>query len=128
MIPVYQTIFAIPGGNCLQASLASILELPLDSVPHFANIDSDDWWQQLQTWCKQYGIYPVYIPAENQASDAFQGYHLVAVKTPCGSDHMTVGKNGKIIHDPAGRLHEDYKIIGYVVFISLMMLEKIAGI
>lgn len=47
MIPVLQTIFADPergdghnaegiAGNCYQAALASVLELPLEQVPHFA--------------------------------------------------------------------------------------------
>lgn len=46
MNPVYQTIFTGPGqpgfgpgnvGDCLRACLASILEVPLDRVPHFAD-------------------------------------------------------------------------------------------
>lgn len=48
MIGVHQTQFAgtmeaqIPG-NCIQAAVASVLELPLDAVPHFLLLG--DYWQ-----------------------------------------------------------------------------------
>ena len=35
MKKVYQTIISIENGNCMQAALASLLELPLNKVPHF---------------------------------------------------------------------------------------------
>ena len=35
MIKVYQTIVGKKRGNCMQATVASLLELPLDDVPHF---------------------------------------------------------------------------------------------
>lgn len=41
MTPVYQTIFDDKRGNCMQACTASILDLPLESVPNF--IDYRDW-------------------------------------------------------------------------------------
>lgn len=49
MIPVYQTIIgrADDGsapGNCMQAVIASLLELPLDDVPHFL-LYGDKWWE-----------------------------------------------------------------------------------
>ena len=35
MIPVDQTIVSEKDGDCTRASLASILELPIDAVPNF---------------------------------------------------------------------------------------------
>lgn len=35
MIPIYQTVIDTEIGNCFQAAVASLLELPLDEVPHF---------------------------------------------------------------------------------------------
>ncbi len=45
MIPIQQTIFEGIGfiGNCHQAAVASLLELELEQVPHFA--EQSDWWE-----------------------------------------------------------------------------------
>ena len=66
MIPVLQTILADPTrndghdaegrpGNCYQAAIASVLELPLDEVPHFATFDRD-WFKQSAPWFRQRGM------------------------------------------------------------------------
>ena len=66
MIPVLQTILADPTrndghdaegrpGNCYQAAIASVLELPLDDVPHFATFDRD-WFKQSAPWFRQRGM------------------------------------------------------------------------
>jgi hypothetical protein len=53
MIAHTQTIFgngdagATPG-NCMQAALASLLDLPLDQVPHFALFH--DWYKAMKLW------------------------------------------------------------------------------
>lgn len=38
MIPINQTIFEYGNGNCLQAVVASILEVPLENIPHFIEL------------------------------------------------------------------------------------------
>ena len=66
MIPVHQTILADPArndghdangqpGNCYQAAIASVLELPLDEVPHFATF-ARDWFEQSAPWFRQRGM------------------------------------------------------------------------
>lgn len=121
MKPVNQTIFTVPGGNCLQASLASVLELPLDEVPHFANIETDDWWFQCQDWCAQFGVYPVYLPVEGVGEPyQLQGYHLIHVLSPKGTPHSVVGRRGKVVHDPMGVVLPEYNIEGYTIFVSTM--------
>ena len=57
MKPVDQTLFGEGRGNCLPACIASVLELPLEAVPHF--VLEDDWVGALQTFlegliCGQY--------------------------------------------------------------------------
>lgn len=54
---VTQTILAgTPGrqGNCLQAAVATILELPLDDVPHFAELDKS-WSEALAEFAHLHG-------------------------------------------------------------------------
>ena len=121
MNPIYQTIFTVPGGNCLQACLASILNLPLESVPHFANIENDDWWIQCQDWCRQFGIYPIYIPADGVKDPYFlKGYHLITGETSAGHSHVVVGCDGKVVHNPIPEGTGLAKITGYILFVSTM--------
>lgn len=122
MIPVNQTIFTVPDGNCLQAALASVFERPLEEVPHFANIENDDWWYQCQVWTSEhFGVYPIYVDASaNPDISYIRGYHLISVETPSGSPHMTVGYNSAIVHDPLGKPIEDYTVTGYVLFVSML--------
>lgn len=44
MIPVFQTKFGPRNGNCMQAVVASLLELPLSEVPEFRGTESQDAW------------------------------------------------------------------------------------
>ena len=66
MIPVLQTILADPergdghnaegiAGNCYQAALASVLELPLEQVPHFAQ-DGERWQETSSAWLSAQGV------------------------------------------------------------------------
>jgi hypothetical protein len=62
MHPVTQTIMAgnddgIPG-NCLQAAVASLLDLELEAVPHFAL--HDDWLERLVAFAADRGYRVVY--------------------------------------------------------------------
>lgn len=41
-------------GNCLQAAIATLLELPLDAVPHFAE-SSGDWVAEMVQFARQRG-------------------------------------------------------------------------
>jgi hypothetical protein len=60
MIPVVQSIVGDgrdgrPVGDCMRACFASIFELPLSSVPHFA--ESPSWWTAMQYWLKPFGLW-----------------------------------------------------------------------
>lgn len=47
-------------GNCLQAAVASLLDLALDEVPHF--IEHDEWEEQLRDFCLAHGYRPLLRP------------------------------------------------------------------
>jgi hypothetical protein len=111
MSPVDQTIFLPPQfdpnstvrGNCVQASIASVLELPLSAVPHCAHMTHSIF----KTFLKQHGLGWIKTPVD----DVHEGYHLIAgigPRTQFGVDgvtafpvnHCVVGFNGEIVHDP----------------------------
>lgn len=60
MKPVDQTQFAGEGvgGNCVQASVASILGLPLIDVPHFLEIADrpEEWELAFMDWLEDRGV------------------------------------------------------------------------
>lgn len=120
MIPVYQTNFSVPGGNCLQACLASLFELPLEEVPDFANLGSDDWWTQCQDWCyKKFGVYPIHTHlAGSRDATMLHGYYLITLDEGI---HAVVARGGEVVHDPFPLSREDNRGLipcGYILFVS----------
>ncbi len=98
MKPVFQTIFDAVKGNCLQASLASALEVSLDEVPNFMERDDDDWYGALNGWLrKNYGVQVVCVPAGDWVPP---GIHLTGGMGARGLEHVVVGRDGAMIHDP----------------------------
>lgn len=114
MKPVDQTRFYDPAapveqqrGNCLQAVIASLLELPLDQVPHFVqdHVESDgeeDWWDSLVAFVRTQGWNP---HAAHPVTD-YPGQHLfVSGPSPRGKGddglwHVVIYRNGRMVHDP----------------------------
>lgn len=68
MIPVIQTIFPTDKepmrGNCYQACLASIFEMPLDQVPHF--MEYKNWTEHLDEWLYKMGLLHVEVKVDTE--------------------------------------------------------------
>jgi hypothetical protein len=119
MKPVYQTIFKPPLGNCLQACLASLFELPLANVPNF--MEAKDWWDEYCNWMvENHALQPLALDATT-GDWLPRGWHMIQGKSPRGDyDHIVVGHDGRIVHDPFpnGDPLEDIKY--YDVFVSIL--------
>lgn len=95
MIPVDQTYFVGDEsgvqGNCLQAAFASVLEKPLDSVPHF--VEFDDW----------IGALFLYLDGKNLDLRVYHtdpGVESIATgMSPRGVRHSIIWNQG-MVHDP----------------------------
>lgn len=104
MRPVYQTRFGGPEapkeqqGNCLQAALASIFEIPLEEAPDICEADDHNWANMLGAWLKERRLQLVFYPANSSPPP---GFHLIGGPGPRGMDHVVVGKAGQMVHDPA---------------------------
>ena len=99
MKPIYQTIFGGEEGNCTQAAIASILEIPLEDVPHFILYDKDEWWRKYEEWAAKFGLQPVGI--RDLGDWIPRGWHLIIGGSPRGDfEHCVVGYAGRPVHDP----------------------------
>lgn len=106
--PVHQTIFATgdpdsPVGNCLQAAIASLLDLPIDDVPHFVGDDAATdgdlhWWTQWRRWCTARGL-TVRDAAEPGPGELYLGGGP-SPRDPQRRSHVAIYRDGELIHDP----------------------------
>jgi hypothetical protein len=98
VIPVDQTRFGDPDGNCLAACVASLLELPLADV----DVRGDgEWWQGLARWLEPRGLWPLAFSYPTpEALEQVKGYAIVSGMTERGLLHATVWRAGKLVHDP----------------------------
>ncbi len=108
MTPVKQTIYG-DRGNCSQAALASLLDLPLDGVPNFfeAGPNDTDWWNALYTFLAGRNLTMWHIDYPNHAHALLDlkhrpGYLLVWGESPRDPQrqHYVVWHGGRMIHDP----------------------------
>jgi len=109
MIPVEQTVLMPPGGNCFQACMASILELPLDAVPDF--MPFDDWTVRWNTWLRPMNLAIMHctLPQDPEEVQTFRqmcmpGYTIPSADSPRGDwMHAVVAFDGEVVWDPHPR-------------------------
>ena len=131
MKPVNQTVRG-KLGNCFAACVASILELPIESLPdHFVDEEgnADDHWVDLWVdFLRPYGLGIIY--ADAMFSRQPQGYAIaeMAVKDHPWN-HAVVCLNGEVVHDPLGIGYEFERVVRWYVFTALdASLQGKAGV
>lgn len=95
MTPVDQTLTG-DDGNCLAASVASLLALPLDKVP---DLRGERWWPTLQNWLGKHGR-----AVQLSRAPTSPIFVLGLGDGPRGRPHAVVWQGGpdggKLAHDP----------------------------
>lgn len=136
MKPLYQTRFGRPMGNCMAASLASILEWPLSRLDPLPVIHQDecptDWADQLNAHLiEHHGFYLVSLTFDPAQEWRPPGYHLLSGPSPRGDfDHTIVGFKGKIVHDPnpvGGGFREGQQSVDLIVFNTPLLTAVVEG-
>lgn len=120
MKPVYQDKYPVEGklgnGNCLSACVASILEVPLDEVPHFTAEGNKDWLTELNFYLKRFDTYALLLPYLT-TKFLLQGHYIVIgnaiyyngkTKAYNKSLHAEIGCEGEIVFDPFNAKYPGY--------------------
>lgn len=112
MKKVYQTIVDSEIGNCMQAVVASLFEIELDSIPNF--VEHENWGELFDQVYTDNG-YPdyIYFDTRNLSLKLIKNilehdkgingffYATVASQTLKGITHaVVIDKNCNIVHDP----------------------------
>ncbi len=112
MRPVKQTILHDPAngqyGDCFRACIASLLELPINEVPHVCDGKPEGdttWYAELSAWLAPRGL--VYLEfgtgdgwAASFAAAGGETFHVISGRSPRGHLHAIVGRNGEPFFDP----------------------------
>lgn len=110
MIPVTQTRLHIEGndgiviqkGNCFQAAVASIIDLPLDGVPNFIEYSNDEWFEKFIEFLGSRGFeYNWHYAGDGQE---IKGYSIGSGISPRARKdkkitHAVICFNGEMVFD-----------------------------
>jgi len=112
MIPIDQSILHDPdngkNGDCWRACLASVLELPIEKVPHFGDMNAREGRKAELTFLGNMGftIYTIYgegsMTNHPQMEEGDHEYYFAIGPSPRNKNisHQVVCHNGEIVHDP----------------------------
>lgn len=104
MTPTTQRIEGSPYGECVRASYASLLELPLALVPRLdpgALLPGETQGDRQRNWLAMLGLSLLELPATPQVLAAAPPvYHLLGGRSPRGFLHQCVGYGGRLAWDP----------------------------
>lgn len=129
MIPVTQTQLHDPAngkhGNCLSAVLASLLHIPIETIPVFSS--KDTWLKDMNAWLRPRGLAYISFPQDGfdrMLSDfgIIGVHHEIYGGTTRFTDvgHACVGHDGQLVFDPhPSRDGLNASVEGHGLFIAL---------
>lgn len=83
-------------GNCQQAAVASLLDLPLNAVPNF--MDAEFFWGAYHQFLNERGMTDILVPNDREMP---VGIHYLAYgPAPRGVRHAVIMCDGNLAHDP----------------------------
>ena len=132
MIPVEQQLIDSNSGDCMRATVASLLNLPLDAVPNF--LLSEELYHDVYTsffwahgWNYTGNISAGVDPLPIDATKSINGYFPASVKSYLfnGNTHSVVMDiNGVVVHDPSpSKYYQNKKVYGTAELLSWQGFE-----
>ena len=131
MKKIYQTCFGGKDapleqqGNCFQACVATVLQMPLEEAFDARQGTDDEWFDEFIKWLEQYGLGCIWLEStkENPARcSACCGIHIMECKSDTlyqGESHVVVINEGLLFHDPNPHAKEQGDIQGVYIFVPL---------
>ncbi len=139
MKKVYQTRFGgikdpvEEQGNCFQAAVASIFEIPLeeafDNIPFETKeavgkpVDEAPFFIEFNKWLSKYGVQTIFVQAFPQPRmTKIVGYNLLEVESTFlknGETHIVVSHDGEVVHDPNSKAKGIGKTVGIFLFVPI---------
>ena len=116
-----QTAFGEQEGNCFQACMASLLEVPIETVPHFM-VYGDRWCEVARNWCHQRGFDMIMLTAGGDYLP--EGYWIAGGSADRGLKHACIYFGDQLAHDP----HPDRTGLIDVEDITILLPFNPAGI
>jgi hypothetical protein len=111
--PTVQRVTGWPHGECVRASYATILDLPIEAVPPFdpASLGGEDQGDKERAWLSTLGLDLVEISTDfdktlpetvlGALAENFPNVpHLMSGISPRGFGHRCVGVGGEVVWDP----------------------------
>lgn len=86
-------------GNCFEACVASILELPIGKMPKVSGSEAG-WWFRMVRAVNKLGYRIEYFTAKQQKPPRNRFYIMGGMSPRGNFRHAVVAKNGKMVHDP----------------------------
>lgn len=120
MIPVYQTMTVANNGqgNCFNACIASIIEMPLRDVGNILP-QSPNYWEQWEKWFAERGLFlnmhgSKNIPNGFAIASGFSGRTYPENHKMAGKKirHAVVVFGGELVHDPFPAATGDWEFDG----------------
>lgn len=120
MTPVMQTLVHPDKGNCMQAAIASLLDMDLEQVPNWVELPDDDWQMEFLNWLWRngyefHGEMPgSYIDSITDYTQGVRGHVVVKGTSNYPKGHMVVYRvDGKLSHDPSPAGRGVYEVQGF---------------
>ena len=112
LTPTTQRVEGYPYGECVRASYATLLDLPIELVPRFdpgALLPGEPQAARERTFVALLGatlgvplalVESPPVPLARIPADVRAGYHLISGISPRGFGHRCVGLHGRVVWDP----------------------------
>lgn len=91
-------------GDCVRASVATLLGITRDEVPHFVGEHRRAWRPALEKWLLSKGLALISLPKSERPLCEYIACGPTTVEgLPGNHRHMVVMRGGEILHDPSPR-------------------------
>lgn len=128
MKPVYQTRFGYPNGNCWEACLASLLEIPLEQVPDRRPEGDRATDAEIADYLlERYGRALAWLrfgaSSTPQVLALEAGHYMLGGTCKSGLGHVVVAEKGRVVHNP----HPGTDLVAADILWFLVPVERCAS-